>query len=312
MRKLLFILPLLAIAACGDDAEATDGREPVSLKTFEQKLSYSFGAMEAQKITESTNPNASRLDKKMLLEGFKDGFKTGISRDPNDPCMKAMESLFGIQGMDFDTTYLVEGSKCYGLTMAGMFYEQLEGVSETGRINKELLFRGFQDGLEGIDTILSQEEKLATIEEFSNIVREKMMAEQETMLSQTSANEAADWEAVKAKSGLRQLADGVYIETLKEGSGELPQITDDVEVSYLLTDIGGTFIQNSDEFGEHFKTNLSGSLYRGWVTGLMAMKKGGKYKIYVPAAVADGQRSLIFEMEVFNIGPAGSLAPPQQ
>jgi FKBP-type peptidyl-prolyl cis-trans isomerase len=310
MKKFLFILPFLALAACGDDAEVDD-REPVKLETFEDKLSYAFGAMEAKKITESTNPNSSRLDKAMLLEGFKDGFKTGLSKDPASPCMKSMEGLFGAQGMDFDTTYLKEGSRCYGLTMAGMFYEQLEGVSEQGNINKELLYRGFEDALAGNDTVLSQEDKLAVIDQFSEQIRTRMMKEQEEKLVEIEITEAAEWEKIKAMPGIQELENGIYLKTLKKGSGASPVATDDVEASYILSDLKGDVKQNSADFGQNLKRNLQG-VVKGWTIGFQSMQKGGRYMLYVPGAMGYGAETLVFEVELFDFGPAGSIAPAGQ
>ncbi|NRA11562.1 MAG: hypothetical protein HRT57_06380, partial [Crocinitomicaceae bacterium] len=114
MKKFLFLLPFFALGACGDDEVKPDKSDTLELKSFKDKLSYSFGALESQKITESTNANAAKLDKAMLLEGFKSGFKSGVARNQNDPCKQTMESLFGKQGTDLDEAYLKEGSKCYG------------------------------------------------------------------------------------------------------------------------------------------------------------------------------------------------------
>lgn len=311
MKKILLFLPFLVILGCGDDTEAGDTREAVKLVTFEDKISYSLGAMEAKKITESPNPNASRLDKKMLLAGYKEGFKPGMTMDQNNPCMKTMESLFGIQGMDFDTTYVREGSKCYGSTMAGMFYKQLEDVSEVKTINKELFYRGFEDGLAGNDTVISDVDKKAVVDQFGQQVQKKMQAEMQNKLSNVEMAEAADWVKIKAITGIVELEEGVYLQTLKKGKGVSPTATDDVEASYILSTLDGTVKQNSADFGETFKTNLSG-VVQGWTIGFQAMQKGGKYKLYVPARMGYGEETLIFEIEVFNIGPAGSIAPPRQ
>jgi FKBP-type peptidyl-prolyl cis-trans isomerase len=311
MKKIFMFLPFLVVLACGDESVTEDTREAVKLVTFEDKISYSLGAMEAKKITESTNPNAGRLDKKMLLDGFKDGFKPGLTMDPSNPCMKTMESLFGLQGMDFDTTYLREGSRCYGITMAGMFYKQLEDVSEVKTINKELFYRGFEDGLAGNDTVISDDDKKLVVDQFGQQVQKKMQAQMQNKLSNIEISEAADWAKIKAITGIVELEEGVYLQTLKKGSGPSPTATDDVEASYILSTLDGTVKQNSADFGETFKTNLGG-VVQGWTIGFQAMQKGGKYKLYVPARMGYGEETLVFEIEVFNIGPAGSIAPPRQ
>lgn len=310
MKKILYILPLLALAACGSEEEKTETKKPVKLETTKDKVSYSFGALDAQKVIES-NPNGSRMDKKMLIEGYKDGFKADVSRDPNGPVMQSLNNLFGPQGMDFDTTFIKEGSRSYGMLTAAMFYESLSGVSELESIDKSLLFRGFEDGLYNNDTILTEQEQMKAIQEFSKKVQEKMMAEQQNKLTGIEISEAAEWEKIKAISGIQELQEGVYLKTIKKGSGEYPTATSDVEATYVLSDLKGKVIQRSSEFGQNFKTNLQG-VVQGWTIGFQSMQKGGKYILYLPARMAYGEESLVFEIELFDIGPAGSIAPPRQ
>jgi FKBP-type peptidyl-prolyl cis-trans isomerase len=313
MKKLLFILPFLVLVACGDDAaENTEVDKAIELKTFDDKLSYSFGALEAQSLTESTDPIAGKLDKKMLLEGYKEGFKTGFSRNPDQQCNETLNKLFGEQGMDFDEKYLAEGSKCYGSGMGGMFYEKLEGVSEVGRINKELLFRGFKDGLAGKADALKDEEKLAVVEQFSQEIQQKMQAEQVTKLGEIEIAETEEWVKIKAIKGIVELEGGVCLQTLRKGSGASPTATDDVESSYILSNLAGEVLQNSADSGKHFKTNIGSGVIAGWTIGFQAMQKGGKYKLYIPARLGYGAESLVFEIELFDFGPAGTIAPPQQ
>lgn len=307
------ILPFFMLMSCGDDAAADSAeadKGPVKLETFKDKISYTLGTMEAKKITESPNPGASKMDKKMLLVGFKEGYKTGVNLNPEDPCMKTIESLFGFQGTNYDSTYVIEGSKCYGSKIAGMFYKQLEEVFETQNINQELVFRGFEDALAGKDGALTDEEKIALVEEFSKQVSAKMEAKMQGTISNIAVAEAAQWEEIKAMDGIVELEGGVYIKTVKAGSGVFPTATDDVEASYIVSRLDGSVKQNSADFGGTFKTNL-GSVVEGWTIGFQSMQKGGKYMLYVPAELAYREETLIFEIEVFDVGPAGTIAEPR-
>lgn len=300
MRKLVFVLPLFMLLACGNDAEK-EGREPVKLTTEDEKLSYAIGADEAANIINSQDPNIDRFDFEAMVKGFREGFKPGFVGDKSNPCVLTIQNMYGgAQGMDFDTTYLEEGCNCIGQFTGGMLYKNLAEVEAISRMKKELIIRGFEDGLHKVDTALTVEQKQEVLTKFAQELQQRSMAKAQLK-----------WDEIKKIDGIRELENGVYIETLKEGTGKKPARTDDVEVSYYLTDIMGTFLQNSEDFGEHFKTNLSSALYPGWVTGLLEMQKGGKYRIYVPAPVADGKQDLIFEMELFKIGPAGSIVKPQ-
>ena len=315
MKKLLFILPLVAVVlSCGDrvKSQKDQGSEltPIALKTEKDKISYALGSLDAKKILES-NPNGSRLNQEELFEGYKNGFKDGISADPNSEDMQNINKLFGIQGMDFDTTYLKEGSRSYGILTASMLYQGLARVSEIESIDADVLFRGFQDGLGKVDSVMTEDEKMAVVETFGKRVQEKMMAEQTAKSTQIELEEAADWLKIKAINGIQELDQGVYLETLKKGSGEFPTATSDVEASYILSNLKGEVQQRSSDFGQNFKTNLQG-VVQGWTIGFQSMQKGGKYKLYIPGKMGYGEETLVFEIEVFDIGPAGSIAPPRQ
>ena len=315
MKKVLFILPfVVGVLSCSSNAESQEEREadsnPVTLNTEKDKLSYALGAMDAKKIFES-NPNGTRLDQGMLYEGYNNGFKDGISSDPNGEDMQNISKLFGPQGMDFDTIYLLEGSRSYGLLTASMLYKSLAQVSEVESIETEMLFRGFRDGLNKVDSALSEADKRTVIETFGRRVQEKMMAEQQTKLTEIELSEAADWMKIKAINGIQELDQGVYLETLKKGSGEFPTATSDVEASYILSNLKGEVQQRSSDFGENFKTNLQG-VVQGWTIGFQSMQKGGKYKLYIPGKMGYGEETLVFEIEVFDVGPARSIAPPRQ
>ena len=57
MKKYLFILPFFALFACGDNEVKTEEVKVVEVKSEKDKLSYSFGALESRKITDSKNEN---------------------------------------------------------------------------------------------------------------------------------------------------------------------------------------------------------------------------------------------------------------
>ena len=285
MKKLLFILPLVAVVlSCGDRVKSQKDQRseltPISLKTEKDKISYALGSLDAKKILGS-NPNGSRLNQEELFEGYKNGFKDGISEDPNSEDMQNINKLFGIQGMDFDTMYLKEGSRSYGILTASMLYKGLDRVSELESIDTDILFRGFQEGLGKVDSVMTEDEKMAVVETFGKRVQEKMMAEQTAKSTQIELEEASDWLKIKAINGIQELDQGVYLETLKKGSGEFPTATSDVEASYILSNLKGEVQQRSSDFGQNFKTNLQG-VVQGWTIGFQSMQKGGKYKLYIP------------------------------
>jgi FKBP-type peptidyl-prolyl cis-trans isomerase len=75
-------------------------------------------------------------------------------------------------------------------------------------------------------------------------------------------------EAIQTKSGLVYLA-------MTEGTGESPQVTDEVELHYHGTLTDGTVIDSSVERGQTVNFPLNGVM-KGWTEGLQLMKEGGR------------------------------------
>lgn len=108
---------------------------------------------------------------------------------------------------------------------------------------------------------------------------------------------------------------GLYFISIEEGTGDLIQEGDQVEVHYLLRNINGEKIQSSRERGQPFKfTAGRGQVIKAWDEAIMKMRDGGKARIIAPSDLAYGQYGagqdippyspLIFEMEVMSVNTA--------
>jgi len=105
-------------------------------------------------------------------------------------------------------------------------------------------------------------------------------------------------------------AEGLYYVINEEGSGERPQVSDEVTVHYsgYLTD--GTIFDSSYDRGEKITFPLSGVI-QGWQIGIPLIKEGGSCKLMIPSHLAYGanppSRSipknavLIFDIELFTV-----------
>ena len=105
---------------------------------------------------------------------------------------------------------------------------------------------------------------------------------------------------------------------------EMPKATDKVSVQYKGTLLDGTEFDSSYKRGQPASFPVSGVI-KGWTEGLQLMKVGSKYKFFIPAALAYGERgagkdigpnsTLIFEVELIGIeppAPAPAAAPGAQ
>jgi hypothetical protein len=103
-----------------------------------------------------------------------------------------------------------------------------------------------------------------------------------------------------------QARDGIYYETLKEGTGRIISVNDTLTVFYkgwLFSD--GVIFNQTDNKPSTFPLNR---LIKGWQVGLAGTKVGGKIKLLIPSVYAYGIRTraakippnsiLVFEIEV--------------
>lgn len=117
----------------------------------------------------------------------------------------------------------------------------------------------------------------------------------------------------KKRKGVTTTKSGLQYEVISKGTGtESPKATDKVKVHYHGTNIDGSVFDSSVERGEPITFGLN-QVIPGWTEGLQLMHVGDKFKFYIPAELAYGDRSpspaikpnstLVFEVELFEINP---------
>ena len=232
MKKVFVFSLLFALIACGESEEKT---EKLSFEKYEHELSFALGSGEAKRILETPGFNGEQLNKEFLLKGFKGNFS---EKEPMG-CDVSLNNLYGPAGTDFNTEFLDEGSECVGKISAYGFYREFSQVDKISQIDTTFLFAGFENALFGTDTVqLSDDDQNAVMREFYEGINAKIQQE-------IAAKEEIIWADVKAKDNVKVVEAGVWIETLKEGSGGSPQNGDDVQADYILTSLVGDTMENS-------------------------------------------------------------------
>lgn len=176
-------------------------------------------------------------------------------------------------------------------------------------INQEVFNAGIKHGVEGNDSLLSEEETARKMMQF----QQEMMARREQKTTQEASVAKAAGEDFlknnKTAEGVIETTSGLQYKVITEGSGENPTAEDVVEVHYTGKLLDGTVFDSSVERGQPVKFPLNGVI-PGWTEGLQLMKPGARYMLYIPSSLAYGDRgtgpipggaTLIFEVELISV-----------
>jgi FKBP-type peptidyl-prolyl cis-trans isomerase FklB len=210
-----------------------------------------------------------------------------------------------------------KASYAFGLNLARNFKEQ------EVPINLDYVVRGMSDGMAGSPSLLTDEEIQATMEAF----QQQMTAQQQAKQAAASEKNQKDADAFlaqnKTRAGVTTTESGLQYEVLTAGTGPKPAATDRVKVHYKGTLLDGSTFDSSYERGQPASFPVRGVI-PGWTEALQLMPVGSKWKVFIPPALAYGDRgagnrigpnsALTFEVELLEIlppaPPAGAPATP--
>lgn len=179
---------------------------------------------------------------------------------------------------------------------AGPLFKALQTIKEGDsvliKIPTKSLFEGSPQGVPpflnpegdvtfciGASKIMTQEEMQAEAEEASEKQFEVDVEIIEAYLAENNI------EAQSTDSGLRYVIDS-------EGSGTNPAPGDSVSVHYTGTLLDGTKFDSSVDRDEPFDFVIGrGQVIRGWDEGIALLKPGSKGTLYIPSALAYGNRA---------------------
>jgi FKBP-type peptidyl-prolyl cis-trans isomerase FklB len=188
-------------------------------------------------------------------------------------------------------------------------------------VNVDALVAGLTEAMSGKEAAMTKEDREKTLQAFQKEMMEKQMAASKEAGAKNQAEGEKFLAENKKKDGVKTTASGLQYKVLKEGSGESPKETDTVVTNYRGTLIDGT------EFDSSYKRNEPATfpvnrVIKGWTEALQLMKPGAKYQLFIPSALAYGERgagqqigpnaTLIFEVELLSIKapePVATVAP---
>ena len=227
-----------------------------------------------------------------LMADFVRGFNETVSKNSNDPREKA---------------YLM------GVTIAQQLQErmlpglekELEGTADS--LATSVFYKGFADALLQDTTFFQMHDATS----FFRGRMEAAKAAKDEKLYGANREAGKQFLAANAKKdSVITLPSGLQYKVLKQGTGEVPTLSDKVMVNYEGRLIDGTVFDASKNHGDKPAEFRPTDVIKGWTEVLTMMPVGSKWQVYIPFDLAYGSReagqikpysALIFDIELVGI-----------
>ncbi len=187
-------------------------------------------------------------------------------------------------------------------------------------VDYDWLVRGLKDAQSGGPTLMTEQEMGGTLSQFQKEIGAKQEKKRQEMAEKNKKDGEAFLAENKTKRGVITLPDGLQYIIITNGSGATPVMNDTVTVNYRGTLIDGKEFDSSAKAGHPAQFGV-GNVIHGWTEALLQMKVGSKWQLFVPSALAYGERGrpgiqpnsvLIFEIELLSTehpAPAAASGP---
>jgi FKBP-type peptidyl-prolyl cis-trans isomerase FklB len=177
-------------------------------------------------------------------------------------------------------------------------------------LEPDAFLKGVKDALANAKPQLTAEQMTAALTQLQNEVSARR-EEKMTQAALTNAAEGAAFlKANGAKPGVVTTASGLQYQVITAGKGPKPTAADTVNCNYRGTLIDGKEFDSSAAHGGPASFPVGGVI-PGWTEALQLMPVGSKWKLFIPADLAYGQRgagddigpnaTLIFDIELVSI-----------
>jgi FKBP-type peptidyl-prolyl cis-trans isomerase FklB len=178
------------------------------------------------------------------------------------------------------------------------------------RLEQDVLLQGIRDGLSGSEPALPEEEIEAVRKDFLKEQKTRHEEERKQKIQTNQAEEEAFLAANGKKEGVVVLPSGLQYRIIDPGTGSQPSAEDNVKVHYRGYFVDETEFENTFK-GEQPAVFPVRGVIPGWTEALQLMREGARWELYVPAALAYGEKGagkkigpakmLIFEVELIGI-----------
>jgi FKBP-type peptidyl-prolyl cis-trans isomerase len=180
------------------------------------------------------------------------------------------------------------------------------------KINAKDLAAGLRDQQQGNAKRARMNEQ--QVDQVLQAFRQQLMQRQrQQQQAQAEQNQRAGKQFLaqnKNKQGVNVTDSGLQYKVIDPGQGQSPNANDQVTVHYTGKLLDGTVFDSSRKRGEPATFGVS-QVIEGWTEALQMMKPGAKWKLWIPAELAYGQRgagdtikpgaTLVFTVELLEV-----------
>jgi len=267
---------------------------------------------QAPKTSEDKKPSAQKKapEKKVALpfEDMKDNISYGIGLDFGQRIHRSLMRPLQQSPVKVDRKKLAAS-----ITLDK---ELVKNLRKRGLdIVDKRMTEGFQDALSGAKPRMNDAQLVQVFK-----AAQEQLIQARKQLGEKNKKEAKEFLAAnKKKEGVKTTKSGLQYRVLKKGKGKSPQPSDVVVAHYKGTLLDGTVFDSSVERGVPFSFRVGGHVIKGWTEAVQLMKKGSKWKLFVPSKLAYAEQGrgadigphavLIFELELLDINPKPKFRP---
>lgn len=221
--------------------------------------------------------------------------------------IRGFKDMISASGDPRQKTYVV------GMDIARQLNERMlpgitnEFADSPDSIVAPLLYRGFEDALLQDTTLFT----MAAAETYFAEREKADKAAKEEKLYGPNRDAGIAFLAENAKKdSVITLPSGLQYKVLVAGKGEVPTVSDKVQVNYEGRLIDGTVFDASARHGDKPAEFMPTQVIKGWTEALTMMPVGSKWQLYIPSELAYGKRetgqikpysTLVFDVELVGI-----------
>jgi FKBP-type peptidyl-prolyl cis-trans isomerase FklB len=285
--------------------------------------SASFCPLEAKKKKKVEEPAAPVVEAVQLLNAsdsvsytagmtFTKGLVSYLLQQKVDTAymadfIRGFKDMISASGDPRQKTYVV------GMDIARQLNERMlpgitnEFADSPDSIVAPLLYRGFEDALLQDTTLFTM---AAAETYFAEREKADKAAKEEKLYGPNRDAGIAFLVENAKKDSVITLPSGLQYKVLVAGKGEVPTVSDKVQVNYEGRLIDGTVFDASARHGDKPAEFMPTQVIKGWTEALTMMPVGSKWQLYIPSELAYGKRetgqikpysTLVFDVELVGI-----------